>query len=152
MRKLAIALVPLLLVAVVIGGIGCGGEGGDEQEVVNVIKRQVRAFNDKDWYTAYETMSPNYRATFPYEDFTEYSEAAWALWLVAFGPGKLEVTDISVRVEGEWAYATLKLLWNGDVVHTYTSASPDIYRKVNDRWYDVAEDPMEPGYNVDDVP
>jgi len=67
------------------------------------------------------------------------------------GIGKLSVTDITVRVEGEWAYATLKLLWDGDVMFEYTSCFPDIYRKIGGRWYDVTEDPTDPGYNVTDL-
>ena len=152
MRKLAIVLVPLLVMALAVGPVACGGGVGDERQVTDLVKQQEMAFNDEDWYTSYQMMSPNYRATCSYEEYEEFCQEAWAMWLALFGPGNVEATDISVHVDGEWAYATYKLVQDGDVLGELTSTNPDIYLKVGGRWYDVAEDPMEPGYNVDDVP
>ena len=152
MKKLVILLIPLLILALVMGAVACGGGAGDEQQVIDLMKQSVRSFNDEDWYAMYQTMSPNYRATCSYEEYEEFCQEAWAMWLALFGPGNVEATDISVHVDGEWAYATYKLVQDGDVLGELTSTNPDIYRKVDGRWYDVAEDPVEPGYNVDDVP
>ena len=85
-------------------------------------------------------------------EYDEFSQGARAVWLALFGPGNIELIDISVRVEGEWAYVIYKMVRDGEVLVEITSTYPDVYRKVGSRWYDVAEDPMEPGYNVEDVP
>lgn len=151
MKRPAILLTPLLVLALLLGSTGCG-EAGDAGEVVELIGRQVTAFNERDWPAAYETMSPSYRATCSYQEFRDFSEGASALFIMAFGEGKFEATDIHVSVKGEWAYATLTLLCNDRVVAELTSTEPDIWRKVAGTWYDVTEDPMDPGYNADDLP
>ena len=152
MKKLTILVVPLLILALSLGAVACGGGAGDEGQVVELIERQVKAFNGQDWHVAYATMSPNYRARCSYQEFEDFSEQAWALYVMTFGAGKLEATDISVSVEEEWAYATLKLVFNDRILAELTSTEPDIWRKVGGTWYDVTEDPMDPGYNADDLP
>ena len=152
MKRFAILPVPLLVLALAVVAVACGGGVGDEREVTDLVKQQEMAFNDEDWYTSYQMMSPNYRATCSYEEYEEFSQEARAMWLALFGPGNVELIDISVRVEGEWAYATYKAVLEGEVLWALTSTTPDIYRKVDGRWYDVAEEPMEPGYNVADLP
>ena len=153
MKYLLVGLLILVLVVPLLGA-GCGDSqpGPDERQLTDLVKQVEGAFNDEDWYTLYQTMSPNYKATCSYEEYDEFSQGARAMWLALFGPGNIELIDISVRVEGEWAYVIYKMVRDGEVLVELTSINPDIYRKVGGRWYDVAEDPMEPGYNVDDVP
>ena len=83
--------------------------------------------------TNVELIAPNGQIC-SYQEFRDFSEQASALLVIAFGTGKLKATDISVSVEGEWAYATLTLLWNDHVVAELTSTEPDIWRKADSTW------------------
>jgi ketosteroid isomerase-like protein len=65
------------------------------------------------------------------------------------GPGKIEISDIKIRVEGQWAYGSYKLRKGGEVIH---STDKDIFRKIKGKWYDVVENPLTPGYNREDLP
>ena len=151
MRRLMIPLSTLMILVLISGMVGCG-VSSDEAQIIDLMKQQETAFNNKDWQTYYDTMSPNYKRTCTYNEYREFNEEAWEQLLPMLGTGQMKITDIDVRVEEEWAYATLKMLWNGEEIFAYTSSYPDIYRKVNGVWYDVTEELIDPGYNTDDLP
>jgi len=153
MSKFVVPLVLLLALVVTFGTTGCGGEGeSDEEVILGLIDQQIAALNDLDLQTVYEMKTPNYRAKATYQEYETFMEQIWGEYIGMAGTKELKASDISMRVEGEWAYVTSKLTINGDVLLTYTDDEPDIMRKVDGQWYDVEEFPADPGYNTDDLP
>ena len=140
-----VVLIVLLLASVA----GCGGGGNsDEAQVESLIKQGSSAFNEGNWHALYTMMSPNYRQTVSFEEFEDFAESMESYWLV-MGGGKLHVTSISVQIEREWAYASYKVMLDDEFLGW---ATDDIFRKVGGKWYDVTEDPTDPGYNYEDLP
>ena len=151
MMRFIVALAILLVLALVLGAIGCGGKS-DEEEILELIDKQIAAINDLDLETFYETRIPNYRARVTLEEYQAFAEPVWGQYSQMLSTKQLKVTNVTVRVEGDWAYMTGQVVLNGDVLQSYTSASPDIWRKVGGKWYDVVENPLDPGYEPDDLP
>lgn len=137
----------VIIVVVLVAFFSAGGS--DERQIEKSIEKSAKAWNEKDYRTMYGALSPNARKKVSYEGFKDYVQASNALWLLALGPGKVEINDINVRVEGEWGYASYKIKKEGEIID---STDEDIFRKVKGKWYDVVENPIEPGYNREDVP
>ncbi len=146
-RLIGIGAGIVIIVVVLVAFFSAGGS--DEQQIKKSIQKSVKAWNEKDYRTEYERMTPNARKKVSYEEFKDYAQASNALLLLLLGPGKVETSDINVRVEEEWAYASYKIKKEGEIID---SIDEYIFRKVKGKWYDVAESPMEPGYNREDLP
>ncbi len=118
-----------------------------KSRVVSVIKRGFKLFNDGDWESYYnELMTPNYRREASYEEFKSYMELASGLGQL-MGPGGWAVRDIQVQVEGDCAYATYRIFKGGRLVDTLRD---EPYRLIGGRWYEVAKERVNPGYNEAD--
>lgn len=138
-----IAIIVVVLVAFFSAG------GSDERQIEKSIQKSVKAWNEKDYRTEYERMTPNYRNNVSYEQWKNYAEGLSSLGLLFLGPGKMEVSNINVRVKGQWAYASYKMKKGGEIID---STDEDIFRKVKGKWYDVVDNPMMLGYNREDLP
>lgn len=136
----------LLVMSIVIAS--CAG-GSDEQQIKNLLQRSMKAWNEKNYRALYEMQTPNVRERVSYEGFKNYTRGASGLIHLFFGKGKTEISDIEVRVRGGWGYASYKIRKDGEVID---SVDEDIFRKVKGKWYDVADNPMVPGYNKEDLP
>jgi hypothetical protein len=152
MRRLAIPLVLLLVLGLAIGAMGCGGN--DEEEIRALVDKEIAALNDVDLETVYNQKTPSYKSRVSAEEYEAFILVAYAdfLPLVESGQAEVEVTDVEIDVEGEWAYMTGKLGLNGMVLLEYTDESPDIWHKIDGTWYDVEENPLDPGYDPNDLP
>ncbi len=158
MRKLLVLGSVIVLIAL-IGATTAGCTKGDEALVEDLIYRYTEAWNNNDYQAMYEMMSPNYRETASYEEFEEYIEAVAGLLLTTRGTTNYEVSDIEVRVEDGWAFASYQTVAEGGgtmliIVGGKQIPRPteDIYRKVEGKWYDVAESSFDPGLNEEDLP
>lgn len=123
--------------------------GSDERQIKKSIQKSVKAWNEKDYRTEYERMTPNYRNKISYEEWKNYAKGLSSLGLLFLGPGKMEISNINVSIKGEWAYASYKIKKGGEIID---SIDEDIFRKVKGKWYDVVDNPMIPGYNREDLP
>lgn len=152
MRRLAIPLVVLLVLGLAVANIACGGN--DEEEIRALVDEQVAALNDVDVETVYNQKTPSYKSRVSAEEYEAFILMAYAdfLPLVESGQAEVEITDVEIDVEGEWAYMTGKLGLNGMVLLEYTDDSPDIWQKIDGTWYDVEENPLDPGYDAGDLP
>ena len=126
----------------------------DEKQVETIIINGGELLNEKDYQALYETMNTNYLLNASYRRFQDYVQENITAVLVLVGPGKWEVTDLRVRIEGDWAFANYKMRKAGEVIISVPddTETEDIYRKLDGKWYDVAEDPSDPGYNFEDLP
>ena len=142
---IGVGLAAIVVVAVTLLRIGAGDEG----QIKNSIQKSVKAWNEKDYRTEYERMTPNYRKKVSYQEWENYAKVLSGLALLFLGPGKIEIRNINVRIKGEWAYASYKIEKGGEIID---SINEDIFRKVKGKWYDVVDNPRTPGYNREDLP
>jgi len=170
MKRITIALSILLVFSLIPGIAGCGGDDdatpsltpvptakttpapSDEELISVIINAEISALNALDLETVYNYKTPGYRSRVTLEEYTEFMEAAWADYLGLAGTAQLEVQDICILVEGDWGYMKGKLALDGLVLLEYTDESPDVLHKIDGIWYDVEEDPMDPGYDAGELP
>ena len=138
-----------LLIAYFIFSLVSCTKSSDEQKIKNLLQRSTEALNEKDYRTLYEMQTPNSKRRVSYEDYRDYIQGGLGLILLFIGEGEIEISNIEVRVNGQWGYASYKFGRDGEVID---SVDEDIFRKVGGKWYDVADYPIEPGYNRDDLP
>lgn len=123
----------------------------DEALVKDLVYRSAEAGNNNDYRAIYEMKSPNYREIVSYEEFEEHMERVLEVILAALGTTTVvEVIDLEVRIEDSWAFATYGIVMEGGEV--IRPSVENIYRKVEGKWYDVAEVWFDPGYNEEDLP
>ena len=113
MRRLVIPLVLLLVLGLAVGAMACGGN--DEEEIRALVDKEIAALNDVDLETVYNQKTPSYRSRVSAEEYEAFILMAYAdfLPLVESGQAEVEVTDVEIEVDGEWAYMTGKLGLNG---------------------------------------
>ena len=152
MKKLAITVALILALALVLGTLGCGGN--DEGKISELADEQIAAMNDVDLEIVYNQRTPSYRSRVTLQEFEDFIMLAYSAFLPAVesGQAEVEVTDIEIRVEGEWAYMTGKLGLNGTVLLEYTDDFPDIWQKIDGDWYNVETNPLFPGYDPGELP
>ena len=152
MKKLLIPLAILVALALVIGTTGCGEN--DEEIIRELVDEQIAAMNDLDLETVYNQRSPSYRSRVTYEEFEAFLMAAYADFLPAVesGEAEVEITDMEITVEGEYAYMTGNLGIDGTVLLPYTDDFPDIWQKIDGTWYNLETNPMFPGYDPSELP
>ena len=124
----------------------------DDMAILTLIDLAIAALNELDFQTPYNQKTPGYRSRVTLEEYQTYLEAAHADILPLIGTMKISVIYPHIRVEGEWAYLTGKLALNGTVLLEYTDEFPDIWHKIDGTWYDVEENPMDPGYDPSELP
>ena len=166
--KLKIAVGLLLILALIAGGCASSVSQEDydallaeyselqtdyDTLVITVlIDKQIAALNDLDLTTVYNQRTPGYKSRVTFEEFQTYIEMAYSDVIPLVGTMEINVIDLVISVEGEWAYMTGKLALNGNVLQEYTSEFPDIWHKIDGTWYDVEENPMDPGYDSSELP
>ena len=125
----------------------------DKYQVEGLVKQSLQYIVTADFRGLYESMSPNYRSNATYENFAFFFMAGTGRVFRDSAAEDWEITDISVRLDGDWAFASYTLREDGSVrLRTGSIGLEDLYRKIDGEWYDVAEDPRDPGYNDEDLP
>ncbi|MBA7476774.1 hypothetical protein ES707_12169 [subsurface metagenome] len=115
MRTLLV-LVSIIVLIAFSGATTVACKKSDEALVKDLIYRSTEAWNSKDYQAIYETMSPNYRETASYEEFEEYIQGVAELLLVILGTTNYEVSDIEVRIEDSWAFASYGIVVEGEEI------------------------------------
>ncbi|MFC1848191.1 hypothetical protein ACFLXV_02625 [Chloroflexota bacterium] len=156
MKKFLIPAALLLALALILGTVGCGGDEGptDEEQINELLDEQIAALNEVDLETVYNQRSPSYKSRVSQEDFENFILMAFADFLPAVesGQAEVEITDMEIRVEGEYAYMTGNLSLNGETLLPYTDESPDIWQKIDGTWYNLETNPAFPGYDASELP
>jgi hypothetical protein len=92
---------------------------------------------------------------FPEEQFSE--DYIKSVILLCKG-GKIELENVKIKIdefsEGKWAKVIYKVKINNQEISEFdaTEENPEIYRKVNNKWYLVEGDKNAPGFNLADLP
>jgi len=152
MKKVTMSMALLLALALAIGTLGCGGNA--EEDVRQAVEDQVAALNAIDFDTVYAQQTPSYRTRVTQEEMEAFLMAAYAdlLPIVESGQAQVEMENLDITVEGEWAYVTGQLTLAGNVILEYDDDLPSIWRKIDGTWYDVEENPAFPGYDHSELP
>ncbi len=112
-----------------------GGSSG-ERQVRDVIARQEQLMSARNWPDLYQTYSPAFRSQCSYDAFLAVTQG-WDS--SGIDPGKLKHDGVRVRVSGDKAYVTYTLTYDGETVQEVTDADPDVYARVDGRWYDEVD-------------
>lgn len=149
-QKLLVLAVIIILIFLT-GATTMTCEKSDEALVKDLVYRSAEAGNNNEYQAMYEMKSPNYRGIVSYEEYTEHMERMVAMLLAVLGTTTVaEVIDLEVRIEKSWAFATYGIVMEGGAM--IPPSAENIYRKVEGKWYDVAETLADPGYNEEDLP
>ena len=126
----------------------------DEEKVRALLDEQIAAMNNVDVETVYSQRTPGYRSRVTVEEFQDFIMLAFAQFLpmVESGEAAVEITDLKIRVDGDWAYMTGTLGINGTSIQEYTDESPDIWHQIDGTWYNVETNPIFPGYDASELP
>lgn len=107
----------------------CGGGGeSDEAAVRSALDAELKAYQAADWPAAYEIASPRFRTTCSLDQFMASVSGADFSTLV--------MDQIKVRIEGDKAYVTNRQMLDGKEIGVATDAAPEIFVKVDGKWYD----------------
>ena len=122
----------------------------DEKQVETIIINGGELLNEKDYRALYETMSTNYLLNASYRRFQDYIQENITAVLVLVGPGKWEVTDLRVRIEGDWAFASYKMRKAGEVIISVPddTETEDIYRKLDGNGMTLLKTHQTPGITL----
>jgi hypothetical protein len=107
----------------------------DDVAVRTLIEDEFASLRRSDWSAVYDAYAPAFRASCPYDRF-EQSELASVQGL---DPTQIDVTNVKVTVNGDTASATYVYVYGGETVSTVSDASPDLFIKVEGRWYDAPD-------------
>ena len=138
-----------LLIACFVFSLVLCTKPSDEKQIKNLLQRSTEAFNEKDYRTLYGMQTPNFKKEVSFDYYRDYFQGAFGLTFLLFGEGKIKISNIEVRVKGQWGYANYKFGKKDEIIDLIDD---DIFRKVEGKWYDVVEHPIIPGYNKDDLP
>ena len=92
-----------------------------------MIQKQVKWTNNGEWDKLLQTCKPSLRANHTVASLKSEMES-----LATLGVSKIGVKDISVREEGDVAYASHAVTGDGEEFGTTES----VYRKIDGVWYD----------------
>ena len=111
-------------------------QGNDEVAVVRkLIDDEFGFLRQSDWQAVYEDYAPEFRSSCPYDKFEQSERAS----VQGLDPSKIGVTNVKVSLNGEMAAATYTYTYAGETVSAISDASPDLFVKVDSRWYDAAD-------------
>ena len=165
MKGLKVILAALFALMLVIGVVGCGGDEGsptptpvptptDEELISDLLDKQIAAMNAMELKVLYNQRSPSYKSRVTQEDFENFLMAVYAdlAPLVESGQAEIEIIDMAISVEDEYAYMTGKLSLSGMPILAYTEDSPDIWQKIDGTWYNLETDEDFIGYDASELP
>lgn len=128
-RMVKVLVCAAVLVAAVLALAACGGGGkSDEAAVKSVLNSEFKAYLAADWPAAYQIASPRFRTTCSFDQFVKSVSGTDFSTLV--------LDQIKVRIEGDKAYVTNRQTLNGKDVSTATDSAPEVFVKIDGKWYD----------------
>lgn len=157
MKKYIGALYIVLALVLIVATLGCGGDGDDEDEEEKIralVDERISCMNSGDYETVYNMATPEWRERVTYDELYNFLMVAMGefITMVQSGEAEVAITDINIRVDGDWAYMTGTQKVGGMSIQEYTEDTPDVWQKIDGTWYNVQTDPRFPGYDPGDLP
>jgi hypothetical protein len=95
-----------------------------------VLAQEVAMFNRKKWQPAWRMYSPRIRSHCSYRRFVR------AMGSIRNATGPVTLRNVTVRVTGGRGFALYRIVANGRLVGGATAKQPDVYRRIDGRWFD----------------
>jgi hypothetical protein len=135
--SLFLGAVGIVVAGLVAGLLLRGGSDNPEAQVRNLMDLQLSLARDHNWTALYQTYSPGFRQSCPYDRYTQRLNATG-------GPAEIDWSKVQqnitgIRVQGDTANTTYVVLYDGRTADTVTASDPDIYVRVNGTWYDEVD-------------
>ena len=146
--RLAGAVVLLVMVGVLAscGGSGAGSdktaapaktpEVADEAGLRSLVDQQLQLSRSGDWPGLYATYAPDVQAECSKDQFVAERQAQTK---GGFDPAKVSQSITSIRADGDHAYITWSIAYDG-TPQAANSTAEDAYVRIDGRWYDGADD------------
>lgn len=114
-----------------------------EEEVGALFASFVEAVRREDWREVYDGMlSPSARQSCPYDESLSDVQSAKVFYSDDYFR-RLGFDKLVIRVEQEQAYVSYIGTLDGKDFFAVTEGKPDVWIKINDRWYLDAGNPLE---------
>ena len=107
----------------------------DESELLAVLRRQIQLVADRDWVNLYASYSSAQQAACPYDSFLNKVAIARDA-RPDFNASKVTFDRVRVRIDGDHASLSYVELYEGQPVGTVGTSNPDVYVRIDGRWYD----------------
>jgi len=131
----AIVVVAFALALGAVSGSASATSKSDEAAVLELTELQRRLFREERYTEVYQYYSPSYKSICSLEEFAAPLRSSVQR---GFEPWKVSYSDVAVKVEGDRAYVTATLRYEDRVAY-YSAADPDIYVRIEGRWYDEVD-------------
>jgi hypothetical protein len=100
----------------------------------------MKLFQQENWRELYQTYSPRFQEDCSYNDFLDGASSA-SLW--GLDAADVGMDELDVRVEGATAYAMYIQTYEGRDIKAVTEDDPDLYVKIDGKWYDEVDSHTE---------
>jgi hypothetical protein len=107
----------------------------DQSELLAVLRTQTQLAANRDWPGLYATYSPGQQAACSYDRFLAKVVPARDA-VPDFNASKVTFDRVRVRIDGDHAAVSYVQLYDGQPVGTIGTSEPDVYIRINGRWYD----------------
>jgi hypothetical protein len=120
------------ILAAVISACSDSGSDADDDEaaVEELFNEQLQHFRAGDFDALYANYSPAFREQCTQDALVASIEAAGT------DPDQIEFQEVTVVVDGDLADVTYAVTHGGEPLGRVDSGEPDVYARVDGRWYD----------------
>jgi len=112
------------------GGARAAASATETTKARAVLAQEVAMFNRKQWRPAWRMYTPRIRSHCSYRRF------ALAMGTIRKATGPVTLRNVTVRVTGARTLIVYRIVANGRVVGGATAKEPDVFRRINGRWFD----------------
>jgi hypothetical protein len=110
----------------------------DQAAVLEIVNRQGELVASKDWRGLWDTFSPQQHAVCPYDKFLAAINGS-PQSRADFDVSRFAFEQEQVRIEGDHAFVTYIGKYDGRVIDTASDANPDVYVRIDGKWYDEVD-------------
>jgi hypothetical protein len=111
-------------------GARSSASASEATKVRAVLAQEVGMFNRKRWQPAWRMYSPRIRSQCSYRRFVV------AMSSIRNATGPVTLRNVTVRVTGGRGLVVYRIVANGQLVGGATAKQPDVFRRINGRWFD----------------
>ena len=124
--------------ATVAAATSTASPSADKAAVLEIVNRQGQLVASKDWRGLYDTFSPQQHAVCPYDKFLAAITSS-PQSRADFDVSRFSFEQENVRIDGDRAFVTYIGKYDGQVIDTASDANPDVYVRIDGKWYDEVD-------------
>ncbi len=133
MKRVAVAICSCAALAAVAAQPMAAGTTASASEATKaraVLLYEVQLFNQSRWRAAWRTYTPRIHSGCSYQRF------AAGMKTIRARVGRVALHNIAVRVTGNRAFITYRIVGHGKVVGGAAARNPDVFARIGGRWFD----------------